>query len=281
MKKIITLHRRSLDSHLPDELLEDSVKRLGSIYVGAAPLNPINKLSEEVKKELGVDIKKVLYGYLQVDPDDQKRMKTISDFWANFTVNVPPEGYQMDITVMDGYPTNALEYLQYVFCLAHPYVSASKEQILNEPRAKFYLINPIREQEKRSGFVKEQKQAIVEFAKIAEDDAKIREVLRAFGKPNVSRFSDDEASTELYEIAADSPKEFTDMIRSKSIEEMALLTQLLDSNVITRIGQTYMYADDLIANSKDEMIVFLRNTKRNSKVITEMKAKMKNNVIPA
>jgi len=211
--------------------------------------------------------------YTGLTREDEKRLGEAlnldlsrnSSFWNNFYVRVGG----MDVFLDTEDP---MDELRYIFLKNHKRVKTSMFE--RKATADYLLINQDEEAKRENVFNKAKTDAIVEFKKMSLTD--MRKCLRLFG------FSSENVGSELVEnrlfnIVQENPNMFlTKWVENKDREVTVLIEEAIAKNVIRRNKNVYKYGSDIIANSLEEAIDFVKNPKNQDlklAIMNEMEAK--------
>ena len=211
--------------------------------------------------------------YIGLTIEDQKRLGTMLDlelglnssFWNDFSVRIGGSDVFLETS-------DPMDELRYLFLKNHKRVKTSIFE--RKATADYLLINQEEEAKKENLFNKAKTDAIVEFKKLSLTD--MRKCLRLFG------YSSENVGSELVEnrlfaIIQDNPQMFiTKWVENKDREIMVLLEEAIAKNVIRRNKNVYKYGSDIIANSLEEALDYLKNPKNQDiklAVLNEMDAK--------
>lgn len=263
--RIIVLKPYKNESHLPDEVLEDVVRKLGSEYRGQTILRPLSKQEEE----------QWLYDHIGADERDRDFGEKIRKYWIDMTIKVEAGGKTLNIgTNSNGDPINFRDYFEYRFAKKHSLVADSFEEGDGNPNKKFYIHDPEVEKQQENKNVQFRKKAYKHFTIISENPQQMDYVLRVMGEPRVDNLTSVEKENLLSNILDSDPKRFIRVVEDDDLEVKSLIEELLEANVLERIGTSYIYFDKTLAETKKEMVQFLKSSK-NSKLINELKARLK------
>ena len=251
-------------SNIPDIALDDTFKKIGSEFRGGSPLRPLSRKEEE----------ELLYPYLGLDERDDNLNEKCEKFWINFDVKVPMGGAILNISKNPNGYKNILDYLRYRFAKAHSRVAIDEKNKDNKTEYDFYVENPNAVKQKQNDVIKLKKKAYKEFTVISEDEMQTEYVLRVLGETRVDQKTPVERENALANIVESNPKKFLSVANDKNLKEKALIEELEEANIIEKVGGSYMYMDDIIAETKKEMVAFLKSSK-NSKKVNEFKAQLR------
>ncbi len=249
--------------HLPKEVRASAISKVSSVYVNRQPLKGVE----------GEEAKKIMIGILDVGPDHVDWPKQEKVFWAQMQIKVPFEGVELEIGKdEDGTPYNIDHYLKYRFALKHPYVGDSKEEL--KAKQRFYFVDEnknIREANKK---VKIRKEADKEFIKASSDEKKMDMLLRLLSKINPSKLTREQKENNLYDLKDKEPAKFLKLALDKNLEMKAEIDEMVEGGVLRKIGNQVIYIDEVLGETTEDTIVYLRN-KKNSGTLTILRAKLK------
>ena len=84
----------------------------------------------------------------------------------------------------------------------------------------------------------------------------------------------EEKELQLEELLDDNPQYFLDVVKDRNLEMVALVNQCLSTEVLRKVGNTILDGDVSLGDTMEEAVVFLKD-KKNSNVLTSIKAKLK------
>jgi len=266
MKKIM-LRRKEVMNHLPKEVRATAITKLGSVYVNRQPLKGVE----------GEEAKKLMNGMLDVGPDHADWPKYIKTFWANLTIKVPFEGIEFEVGVdKDGKPFNLDHYLKYRFALKHPYVADSEKEL--KGKQSFYFVDAEKDVRDKNKKVKIRKEADKEFIKASADEKKMDMLIRLLSKTNPSKLTRDQKENNLYDLKDKEPAKFLKLAIDKNLEMKAEIDEMVEFGVLRKVGNQVIYIDEVLGETTDDTIVYLRN-KKNSGTLTILRAKLKEAIV--
>ena len=272
-KRFVHLRRKEKQRDgVPPEVMQYAMMTVSSVFKDGRPLRPLS--SDEEKKLLPL--------FRDLDPDDPKEFsKDVKKFWEDFRVKVPYNGKELDITVnKDGIPDEPEQYVIWRFCQIHPEVADGELEMRRNANKQFYIHDPNKEIANKNKQVKSKIDANKECIKLLsgqkKDMEKARRVLALIQNSyNVYNLSEQEIENQLYEVAQEKPEQFLKIVKDTDLDIRAELQQLVSLGVINKVGNSYIYIDNTIGYTEDEAIQFMKDTERNSQVITELKHKLK------
>ena len=271
MPDTVTIKRKQTGTEQqPQQIRENAKIKLSSVYNGGRPIQGFD-LDDELDK-----IKTVMPKVIDANPDDPKFYDKVSKFWNELSVNIPNEGKTLTIkTYPNGQPVNAREYCIYKFAKKHPLVAKNKDEAKTYRKFKFWIENPEEVKQKKTNKVAIKSQAWTELIQMKESKDKVNQMLRVFTETNPDTFATfDDKYNYLTERMETKPKEFVEMAIDKDLELQDFVLQLLENNVLRKVGNQYMYMDEVIGEGMEQVVAYLKN-KRNSSQLSTFKAKLK------
>ena len=98
-------------------------------------------------------------------------------------------------------------------------------------------------------------------------------VLRVYGyAPDMLTVSEKELTLE--ELQEDSPEMFIDIVTDKNLESTALIEHLLTAEALRKVGNSILDGDVVLGDSMEEAVLYLKG-KKNSQILTALKAKLR------
>jgi hypothetical protein len=258
----IQIRRRESKSYLPPEVVADSKKILASIFVNQGPLRVDG--SDELVAEL-----------LQIRITDIDFSKKVNEFWADLRLDVPMEGYTLNVAKTDnGKPVKIKDYLVYEWAKRHKLVAENRAEMENNPQKLFYIYNPEVETGTINKSVVMKRKAYSLFATISDDEYKMAHIIRLLSNTdpkNMNKVQKENFISDL--IEADATK-FLIVAQDKNLEIKSEIEELVSASVVSKIGNQYIYIEEKLGENIDEA-VFYWNDKKNSQRVLEMKARLK------
>ena len=268
MKKEVVLRRKELMNHLPKEVRVSAKTNLGSVYVGRQPLR-----GAEGKEEV-----MLLDGILDVGPNHDDWVKHTKKFWANMSISVPFEGITLDVSTDEsGMPFNKEDYMKYKFALKHPHVALNKGTMTSKHR--FYIHDTVRDLIKKNNEIQIRKDADKEFIKVTSDEKRMTRILRILSTDtNPDKLTNLQKENRLYDLKNEDPQKFFKISTDANLEVKAEVEELVSAGVLRRIGNQVIYLDEVIGETLDDAVVYLKN-KKNSGTLTILRVKLAEAII--
>ena len=265
MSKKVYLRRQDLGGHLPKEVRAEATTRLSSVYVNRQPLKPFS-----VEEE-----KKYMLGILDVNPDHGDWPKHSKTFWAEMTIPVGFSGIELEIGKdEDDKPLNIMDYIKYRFAISHPYVALSKLEMESNMTKRFYIQDLARADKEKNNEIQLKKDADKAFIKVSSDKKNMARVLRLISNTNPDKMNSEQIENALYELKNSNPKKFLRAATDKNLELKSEIEEMVTAGVIRRIGNQVIFIDEVLGDTLDDTIVYLKD-KKNSGKLTILRAKLK------
>lgn len=261
----IQIRRRETKSFLPAEVVAESKKILSSIFDNQGPLR-VDGSEELVAEMLGIRL---------TDIDFTKRY---NEFWADIRMNIPMEGYVLNITMRktaDGKqkPVNIKDYLIYEWAKRHKLVAANRTEMENNPFKQFYIYDPEVEAKTLNSAIVSKRQAYNVFATMADDDDKMSHVIRLLSDSNPAQMNKTQKENIISTFIEGDAVKFLSVALDKNLFVKAELEELVSANIVRKIGNQYFYIEEKLGDNIDDAVLYW-NDKKNSKTVQEMKAKL-------
>jgi len=260
--KTVYLFRRENTTNLPDDVYVEAKRRVGSVFDRQGNLVKGLSLDEQ---------KKYLPNILGIGPADPGWSNAVRRFYAELTIEVPQNGIELDISLNEeGEPVAPLDYVKFRFAALHPHVAEAEDSIGIGTR--YYFFDPAKDEKIRVAETRQRKDAFKSLILICEDEPKMDQVLRAYGK-RITLQSQDQKELMLEELVDEDPAEFIRVCNDKNLEYVALINECLDTNVVRKSGNTYLYGDEVLGEDLEQTVRHLK-LKRNSGMLQDIKAKL-------
>jgi nucleoid-associated protein YgaU len=263
-KEVQVIRKEKASSHVPIEIRQNAIHRLGSVYYKGG-----------THKGVPADLEKKLLPLVNDIPADSAEFRKASkDFWRSITVKVPSEGAVLNISIdEEGYPTVPKDYLTYLWAETHPEVAKTRSEMERFGKKKFYIHDPERESSQENDKVKAKAKAYKVFVKVLDDEEAIDRVLRVLGTGNPNKLSSQQKENALHKQMEASPARFYEVATDESLKTKDFIAKLIENEVLRKAGNSYFYIDELIGENLEEAVGFVNNPKH-SKEVNDMKAKL-------
>lgn len=260
-KEVQLRAKRSKTSVIPEFIRDEAVNRISSVYKFGAPLRGLDEDEE----------KKLLPLISPLDPDAKTWRADANRFWAELTIKVPSDGIELETGVDDkGHPINVLQYIQYRFAMAHPLVARSEEELPKKSTYRFFINDPDLMVAKKHTAVELKAQAYALFTKIkasSASDLSFGRILRLNGL-NPDRMSSVAIETSVANFLEATPAKFIKIAESADLADTALVEEMVDQQVIRKLGTIYQFGDVRIGDTLDEAVAYIGSAKNSKNLVT-------------
>ena len=261
---LVTILRRPNYTNLPDDVYAESKRKIGSVFTASGDI--IRGLTFAEQKQYLPEI-------IGISPTDHEFGRACKDYYLNMTVEVMG-GLDLEVGLDDdGHPLNVIDYVKYKFVLAHPHVAKDEDALTGNKRLKYYISDGRKELEQATADLVTRKSAYKEFIKLTDNEDRMNMVLHVYGY-NPAKLTHDEKELQIEELQEDNPQYFIDICTDKNLEMTALINQALSLEALRRVGNSILDGDIVLGDSMEEAVIFLKD-KKNSNVLTALKAKLK------
>lgn len=270
-EKTVKIRRKMTGtSQQPKEIRENAKVKLSNVYSGGRPIHAFDPNSE------AEELKKIMPKVIDADPNDSRFYDKVSKWNVELSVNIPHEGKSLNIsTYEDGTPVVPRDYCIYKFALNHPLVAKNEEEAKTYRMMKYWIEDPKEVLDKQTNKTETKAQAWTEFIEIKENEDKLNHMLRVFAGLQPERIgTKEEKVNELSSRMENDPEEFIKVANNKDLELEDFVLQLIENNVLRKIGNQIMFNDEVLGDTMDEVVAFLKN-KRHSSTLSTLKAKLK------
>lgn len=263
VKEIKLMRKEPATSHLPTEVLNERKVKLASVWKNRRPLKG---LTDEEQRKL-------LPNFIGVSPEADDFQKQVNNFYRELTVDVPSGGRTLEVGVDEnGVPYNEEDYIIYKFAKAHPLVSKDKEEAQGNRTKKFFFYSPEKETKKINKHNKYKTKAYIELSKI-EERSELDMYARILTDSRPEYLSTEQVENLLTDFIDNDPKEFVLATKDKFVGLRSEVYDMLNYDVIEKSGSQYLFVDEILGQTVDEIVNFMRDD-RNSGVVVRMRAKL-------
>lgn len=260
---------------LPNNLYEEGTRKLGSSLV-AGTSDVLRGFTPEQEVAW-------LPSVVACQPTDPNFPQKCRDFWCDLQAIVPSgDGYDSAakrhaglelevgmITIGEKeQPINIRDYAIYKVAQKHSKVALSREEA-NVGKS-FVLIDPTVEKAKTQTALEVRMQAQKEFIANQKNISKLRQVLNLCSVDTAGMDEQDILLAADREIT-ENPKRFYETITSSSLDTQALLFALLRANIISKVGNRYLYGEDVVGVNEKDAILNLQDPAKSEQLV-RMKA---------
>lgn len=254
----VYLRRVKSKVNLDPKLLAEAKPRLGSVYKNRMPLRGITE--EEEAKFLPQ-----IHG---VPPNDKDFRRESDKYWREMGFMVPYGGLELEAGLdEDGNPIDLNDYLRYRFATAHPEVAQSSAE--RSTGSRFYIEDP-REKENAANRRREILDKADEvYLKIKKKDDVVAMILDIMLPTSNTQFlSTEQRLTTLRELRDKEPKTFVALATDKTLEHKSLIARLVSAEIISKMGETYIYKDMTMGHTEEQVIAWITDKTHSEHLLT-------------
>jgi hypothetical protein len=265
----ITIRRREPGTgQISSDLAANAVTKISSVFKNDLIYNPFS--------ESPVEEKKYLPKVTNIDPESKDWREKADQYWKEFEVKVNEEGPILNLTTnSDGEPVNVKDFVTFRFAYSHPRVAQNEESMRADTNKWFYIYDPDKVKVKKNISVLLKRDAYTKFAELStgNDNEKIlTRILRMKGI-NPDFMSKVDIENAVSEIVDEDPQGFLDVAGDRDLKVKAILEEMVEKNVVNRIGQNYLFGEINLGASMQEAVLFIKNP-ANSETLNILKAKL-------
>ena len=258
--KKIYLRRVKSKANLSPKILAEAKPRLGSVYKNRMPLRGITE--EEEAKFLPQ-----IHG---VSPSDKDFRRESDKYWREMGFMIPYGGLELEAGKdEEGNPIDLNDYLRYRFAIAHPEVAISESK--RSATTRFFIEDPETKKDaanRRRQILDKADEVYLKIKKIDDTVAMILSIM--LPTANTQYLSKEAKLTTLRELRDKDPRLFVSLATDTTLKYKSLLTRLHSADVISRMGETYIYKDITMGHTEEQAIAWVKD-KGNSEHLLTMK----------
>ncbi|RUP42156.1 MAG: hypothetical protein EKK63_02340 [Acinetobacter sp.] len=233
--------------------------------------------------------KLILPEILYIDSKELEFKKEVRLFYINLDTKIPFDtGLELEIGLLEdnnapisasNLPIKPMDYIRYRHALKHPRVAKSPEEAEGQNNIWFYIQDKALTNKRKKAQAAIKDEAIQAYLEIKSSENKVQQALLLLGK-NLSSL-EEPAETELRKIAESSPQKFVDVVLHKDFEANYWIQSFLDAGVIKQVGGRFYDVEDdsKLAESKEDLVTFLKDDSSNSEKIGLLKARYQDKTI--
>lgn len=218
---------------------------------------------------------KIMPAIVNLNPSDPGFRIAVTNFYKNLRKKVEFQGAELEIGLDNNeMPLNTEEYLLYKMAVAHPYTGKTKEDCHNNRMLQFYIVDPEAEDEVKSNELEFETKAMVEFAKLVEDDNKLDLVLRNV----IIKYPETGSLTEL--LALPSKKKqlkisellkkdamyFLEIVSDKDLQYKAEIMSMVEGGILVKEGNRFLNGSSNLG-SLDGTIAWMKDPNNSSEYV--------------
>ena len=245
---------------------------------------------------LSIAERKLLIPFLiDIPGNDPTFLKACNAFYGSLVTKIPyGEGLTLEIgleldntkpvtyftgdpavpdTVQFNLPINIDHYVRYRHALKHPRVAASVNDAKGNQIVDFYIFDETTIiQETARANTQRDKALSIYINKVKDDMHKVDQLLTLMGKDPRDFYGpnkDSEKLEELRKLADTRALEFNTAYENKMAEEAYLVTSMVNTGVLKRMGNQFVEAETgkVLAHKEEEMMYFFKDPANSDKVV--------------
>jgi hypothetical protein len=188
---------------------------------------------------------------LELEEKLKEDLDSASAFWKTFNVVLTSN---TDVVLQD-IIHDPWDRLKYLFLKGHKNVQNGPRD--KKPNSEYILISEEDSAKVINTEAKVKVKAFKEFGGMTPDE--MRKALRLFGY-SAKDVSNEVVESTLYQLIEDSPAKFIELwIDNKDKEYQYLIEEAVSSNILRKNKTTYKYGTDVVGNTLEEAIDYLKN----------------------
>lgn len=276
-KKVTILRKTTMAEKAQDkapDFMAMSRKSIGSYFASKNEKGIGSGLTFEEKEILMPRI-------IDVPKDDRTFLDTVRKFFESLQTYVPYEdGVTLEIgltisndeelTYFDkdrkifNVPIAPMDYIRYRHALHHPQVAESEAAARGNMLVSFYIFDPASVLTENIELDKTKDRALQIYMTVKTDIGKVDALLTLMGR-DPREFSglekNNEKIKELRSLADNQANKFVEEYEGKMFEEKYLLTSMMNTGIVRRVGNQYINAETgkIIGNNTEEAWYFFKD----------------------
>jgi hypothetical protein len=263
--RIVEIRRRKNTTRLPDDVYQESKRKVGSTFTASGDVRTGLTMTEE---------KEIMPFILGISTSDVNFHREVKEFFKTLTIEVPVGGVKLEAGLDEkGNPINALDYIKYKFAISHPDVAMEENGEIRHSTYKFYIHDKAAKLEKEHKESLVRKEALKEYIKLTGNEKRMDMVLRVLGADPAS-MNEKEKELFLEKEATTSHELFLKVVQDKNLETVSFIQECLSKGVLRKEGNTLFNIDEAIGANQEEAIAYLQD-KKNSDVLMTLNARLK------
>lgn len=271
---MVTLFRVN-KSRVPSDVYKDSVTKVGSEWKSGTQdiLRGLTPAEERI----------VLPPIMGIEPSSPNWDSKTAEYWADFSLRVPDKGLGFNIWQGEnGLPSiaNVKDWIAYKFCVLSSKVAVSEDEYANRDIYPYYIEDNKEIIKQKTEKLVIRKNADLEFLKLFKEDQagkvstlKVNWVMEMYKKYDSTLGNYRDMSNELKEIYIDEQREknadiFLNIVKDDKLEERAFISECVSLGYVNSVGNAYYNGDEKIGDNMDDAILYLRDAKHSSVLLT-------------
>jgi hypothetical protein len=212
---------------------------------------------------------------VNLNPKDIGFRIAVSNYYKNLRKKIEFQGAELEIGEdSQGQPLNIEDYLIWKMALAHPYTGKTKEECENNKMLQFYITDPEAEDEVKSSELESETKAMVEFAKLVEDENKLDLVIRnvIIKYPEMGSLTELLALTskkkqlKISELVKKDAVYFLEIVSDKDLQYKAEIMSMVEGSILVKEGNRFLNGSSNLG-SLDGTIAWMKDPNNSSEYV--------------
>jgi hypothetical protein len=205
---------------------------------------------------------------LSMESKDIAFRKAVTEYYKNLRKKIQFEGVELEVGLDDaGNPYNLEDYILFKLCVGHPKTGKTKEEAFGNKLLDFYVEDPEAEDEANSNILEVETKAMVEFAKLVEDENKLDLVLRNV----IIKYPEIGSLTELLALKANKKQlkigelikrdaaYFLSIVNDKDLTFKAEIVSMVEAGILVKEGNRYLNGSSNLGDLNGTIAFFKDN----------------------
>jgi hypothetical protein len=251
---------------------EDSKQSIGSYWE--------SQNSQMVGSGLSVSERTLLLpNVVGVDAKDTTFIAACKTFYNEIATDVPYNGgitLEIGLTQSnkrevsaENMPIELMEYIRYRHALSHPHVALTQEIADSNPLKQYYMFDKVllAEQKAEKNSVKDN--ALEVYMEYKDNERKVEMMLVLLGFQMKTFDSANDARDKFKEMCETKPEDVLELHANRDLEDEYIIQDMVDFQVLKKLGTKYTIVEtkELVANSLEEMVLFLKDDVKSNEVL--------------
>lgn len=212
---------------------------------------------------------------VNLNPKDIGFRIAVSNYYKNLRKKVEFQGVELEIgTDSQDQPLNIEDYLIWKMAVAHPYTGKTKEECENNKMLQFYITDPEAEDDLKSTELESETKAMVEFAKLVEDENKLDLVIRnvIIKYPEMGSLTELLALTskkkqlKISELVKKDAKYFLEIVSDRDLQYKAEIMSMVEGSILVKEGNRFLNGSSNLG-SLDGTIAWMKDPNNSSEYV--------------
>lgn len=212
---------------------------------------------------------------VNLEPKDPGFRIAVTNFYKNLRKKIEFQGAELEIGLDDNeVPLNLEDFLLFKMAVNHPYTGKTKDECLNNRMLQFYIVDPEKEDETKSDELEVETKAMVEFAKLVEDENKLDLVLRniVIKYPEIGSLTELLALTpkkkqlKVSELLKRDAAYFLTIVSDKDLQYKAEIMSMVEGGILVKEGSRFLNGSSNLG-SLDGTIAWMKDPNNSSEYV--------------